>query len=100
MGKKNKMPKPIIPIFPYSNIPFLNTLRALQPLCYCFAESLIFVEFFHESLSVCIRVHPCPIRSFFFDSLANKICVYLCSSVSNIKFLVAAQPRCALFDEK
>ena len=52
----------------------------------------------HESLSVFIRVHPRPIQSFVFTSLANKksvfICVYLCP---DINFLVMALPRCVLY---
>jgi len=35
-----------------------------------------------QPYSFFIRVHPRPVRSFFFDSLANEICVFLCSSVS------------------
>jgi two-component system, NtrC family, response regulator AtoC len=52
-------------------------------LYYWSVNSLDFLKIFFESLSVFIRVHPRPNRFFGVRSLAGKICVYLCSSVSN-----------------
>jgi hypothetical protein len=43
-------------------------------------------RFFLWKGSVLIRVHPRPNRFFVVRSLAGKICVYLCSSVSNKVF--------------